>query len=193
MSLAQQRIGARRRVASVRSKSMNLRAFMPQRPVAGLLALYFVAFGATAAVAPMDPPELPPSSLASASPTFHDLDTNRDGLLSREETRALRDFDHAFTEADDNRDNRLDPDEFGKAQAIYERQRAGRGIGGGVIHAKLKAALLKDPLVSTAAVNVATHRGTVQLSGFVQSERQIRRAMEVAAGVRGRHRRNKKT
>jgi hyperosmotically inducible periplasmic protein len=164
---------------------MNLRTFMPQRPVAGLLALYFVAFGVTAVAAPMDARELPPSTLASASPTFHELDTNRDGLLSREETRALRDFDHAFTEADDNRDNRLDPDEFGKAQAIYERQRVGRVIGDGVITAKIKAALLKDPLVSTAAVNVATYRGTVQLSGFVQSERQIRRAMEVAAGVDG--------
>src|SRR5262245_14097476 len=163
---------------------MNSRGFLPQCRVVWLLAPCFFVLGVAASGQPA--PEAESPSSAFASPSFRELDTNRDGFLSREETRSIRDFDHPFTEADDNRDNRLDSDEFARAQAIYERQqRLGRVIGDGVITAKIKAALLKDPLVSTAAVNVATYRGTVQLSGFVYSEQQVRRAMEVAAGVDG--------
>ena len=61
----------------------------------------------------------------------------------------------------------------------------GRLVGDGVITVKVKAALLKDPVVSAFAVNVDTYKGTVQLSGFVNSEQQVRRAAQVAAGIDG--------
>ena len=118
-------------------------------------------------------------------PEFKRLDSNRDGYLSREEARKVRDFDKAFSEADDNRDGKLDAAEFIKAQSIHERAVAGRFIDDSVITARVKAALLKDPVVSALAVSVETHKGTVVLSGFVESEGQQRRAAEVAAAVQG--------
>ena len=116
---------------------------------------------------------------------FGKLDTNRDGFLSREEARKIRGFDKAFTEADDNRDGKLDAAEFTKAQAIHERMAAGQYIDDSVITAKIKAALLKDPAVSALSVSVETRKGTVVLSGFVESAIQLRRAAEIAAGVQG--------
>lgn len=120
-----------------------------------------------------------------ASPEFRKLDTNRDGYLSRDEVRKIRDFDQAFTEADDNRDGKLDAAEFVKAQSIQDREAAGQFVDDSVITAKVKAALLKDPAVSALAVSVETRKGTVLLSGFVENDNQLRRAQEVAAGVQG--------
>ena len=119
------------------------------------------------------------------SPEFKKLDVNRDGYLSRDEARKIRDFDQAFTEADDNRDGKLDAAEFTKAQSIHDRLAAGRYIDDSVITAKVKAALLKDPAVSALAVSVETRKGTVVLSGFVDSDSQLQRATEIAAGVQG--------
>jgi hyperosmotically inducible periplasmic protein len=118
-------------------------------------------------------------------PEFSKLDTNRDGFLSRDETRKITGFDKAFKEADDNRDGKLDAAEFTKAQAVHDRVRAGQYIDDSVITAKVKAALLKDPVVSGFAVSVETHKGVVLLSGFVQNDNQARRAVEIASSVHG--------
>lgn len=127
----------------------------------------------------------PPDAAEPPSPEFRKLDLNRDGYLSREETRHIPGFDKAFKEADGNSDGRLDADEFVKAQSIHDRIRAGQYVDDSVITARVKAALLKDPSVKALAVSVETYKGTVLLSGFVESEDQARRAAEIAAGVRG--------
>ena len=119
------------------------------------------------------------------SPEFKRLDANRDGYLSRDEARKIRDFDQAFTEADDNRDGKLDAAEFIKAQSIHDREAAGRYVDDSVITAKVKAALLKDSAVSALEVSVETRKGTVVLSGFVDSDSQLQRAAEIAASVQG--------
>lgn len=110
---------------------------------------------------------------------------NRDGYVSRAEARKLRHFEKAFAEADENRDGLLDEDEFLKARSIYERMRAQKFVEDSLITARVKAALLKDPVVSALDVKVQTYHGTVLLSGFVDDERQMRRAAKVASGVRG--------
>jgi hyperosmotically inducible protein len=120
-----------------------------------------------------------------ADPKFGRVDTNGDGYVSREEAAKVRGFEQAFTEADENRDGKLDAAEFVKAEAIHERKTAGRFVDDSVITAKVKAALLKDPNVSGIAVSVETHNGTVLLSGFVDSDAQMRRAQEIASGVAG--------
>ena len=119
------------------------------------------------------------------SPDFSKYDTNRDGFISREEAAKIPDFSGPFNESDDNRDGRLDSAEFLKAQSLHERQRAGHFVQDSVITAKVKAALLKDPVVEGTSVNVETHRGTVLLSGFVASPQEMQRAAEVAAGIGG--------
>lgn len=119
------------------------------------------------------------------SPSFTRLDANRDRYVSREEARKLPNFERAFVEADDNRDGKLDADEFVKAQAIYDRMRAQQYLDDSLITAKVKAALLKDLQLKGLEVKVETYRGTVLLSGFVTDGEQARRAAEIAAGVEG--------
>ena len=129
-----------------------------------------------------------PAALAAsgepADPKFNRLDTNRDGYLSRGEAKASG-LEKAFAEADDNRDGKLDAAEFIKAEAIHERSVVGQYVDDGVITARVKAALLRDPNVSGLAVSVETHKGMVVLSGFVDNDGQLRRAQEIAAGVPG--------
>lgn len=119
------------------------------------------------------------------SAEFKRLDSNGDGYVSRDEARKVKGFDKAFQQADDDRNGKLDASEFTKAQAVYDRVRAGQYADDSVITAKVKAALLRDPVVSAFAVSVQTHKGIVLLSGFVRNGSQARRAAEIAAGVQG--------
>jgi len=54
-----------------------------------------------------------------------------------------------------------------------------------VITTKVKAAILEEPGLKSAEINVETFKGVVQLSGFVSSRASINRAVEIARGVRG--------
>lgn len=51
----------------------------------------------------------------AAPASFRDYDSNRDGMVSQEEFRALGGDEQAFLEADANRDNKLSSEEFAKA------------------------------------------------------------------------------
>ena len=50
---------------------------------------------------------------------------------------------------------------------------------------KVKAAILNEPSLKSSEINVETFKGTVQLSGFVNSRGDINKAVEVARGVKG--------
>ena len=54
-----------------------------------------------------------------------------------------------------------------------------------MITTKVKAAILNDPSLKVAEINVETFKGVVQLSGFVNSREDINRAVVVARGVGG--------
>ena len=122
---------------------------------------------------------------ATFGPTFHKLDTNRDGFLSRGETDHLINFTTAFNDADGNRDGRLDPDEFATAQAMHERVKIETYASDRWITAKAKTVLLREHAVRAMSINVETFRGIVQLSGFVNSEEQKRQSRPAVAGVEG--------
>jgi hyperosmotically inducible protein len=53
------------------------------------------------------------------------------------------------------------------------------------ITTKVKAALLEDPVVKSAEVNVETFKGTVQLSGFVSSSAAMEQAVKLTRSVKG--------
>ena len=54
-----------------------------------------------------------------------------------------------------------------------------------VITAKVKAAILNEPTLKSAEINVETFKGSVQLSGFVTSRDEMNKAVEVTRSVNG--------
>ena len=50
---------------------------------------------------------------------------------------------------------------------------------------KVKAAIYNDPQVKDNEINVSTFKGVVQLSGYVRSQADIDRAVELARAVSG--------
>lgn len=54
-----------------------------------------------------------------------------------------------------------------------------------VVTTKVKAALLADASIKSADITVVTRKGEVQLSGFVDNQGQIDRAIAVARGIEG--------
>ena len=66
-----------------------------------------------------------------------------------------------------------------------KKQSPGEYVDDAVITAKVKAAVLEEPSLKSAEINVETSKGRVQLSGFVRSRADINKAVEVAKGVKG--------
>lgn len=62
---------------------------------------------------------------------------------------------------------------------------AGNIVDDGIITAKVKSALLADPDIKSLDIAVVTSKGEAQLSGFVDNQTQIDRAIEVARAVDG--------
>jgi hyperosmotically inducible protein len=61
-------------------------------------------------------------------------------------------------------------------------EKAGEYLDDSVITAKIKAEILSDPLLNSPQINVTTTNGVVKLSGVVDSQQSIDRAMEIARG-----------
>ena len=61
----------------------------------------------------------------------------------------------------------------------------GEYVDDSVITTKVKAAVLNEPTLKSAEINVETYKGVVQLSGFVSSEADIAKAASLAKGVKG--------
>ncbi|MGH8189427.1 MAG: BON domain-containing protein [Steroidobacteraceae bacterium] len=51
--------------------------------------------------------------------------------------------------------------------------------------AKVKAALIQDPVTKAHQINVETFKGEVQLSGFVESDQARSRALQLARDIQG--------
>jgi len=65
------------------------------------------------------------------------------------------------------------------------QQSTGQAIDDGVVTAKVKAKLIEDPVTKAHQINVETFKGTVQLSGFVESAQARTRALQLARDVDG--------
>ncbi len=116
---------------------------------------------------------------------FKALDRNHDGYLSHEEAGRDADIASRFNSADRNRDGKLSESEYAGTKSELQQAHMKSFLEDSTITAKVKADLLKDNGVRGLAISVETHRGLVILSGFVDNEQQVRRAAEIASGVRG--------
>jgi osmotically-inducible protein OsmY len=72
----------------------------------------------------------------------------------------------------------------GCASTAQDRS-TGRVVDDAALTAKVKASIAEEDGVSATSVNVTTYRGSVQLSGFVESEEARRRAENAARDVEG--------
>jgi len=66
-----------------------------------------------------------------------------------------------------------------------KQEETGEYIDDSLITTKVKAAILNEPGLKVAEINVETFKGVVQLSGFVSSKAEANKAVEVARGVKG--------
>jgi hyperosmotically inducible periplasmic protein len=70
-------------------------------------------------------------------------------------------------------------------EAVVEKvEKTGEYMEDSTITAKIKAEILSDPLLKVSEINVTTTNGVVKLSGKVDSQQSIDRAMEIARSVK---------
>ena len=62
---------------------------------------------------------------------------------------------------------------------------AGEQVDDSITTGRVKAALIADPTTKAHQIDVETFKGTVQLSGFVESDQARSRALQLARNVDG--------
>lgn len=65
------------------------------------------------------------------------------------------------------------------------QESTGEYIDDSSITASVKAAIYNDPMLKVGQISVESHKGVVQLSGFVDSRQAAARAVELARSVKG--------
>ena len=66
-----------------------------------------------------------------------------------------------------------------------KQEGTGEYVDDTVVTGKVKAAILNEPMLKSAEINVETFKGVVQLSGFVSSQVAENKAVEVTRTVAG--------
>jgi len=70
-------------------------------------------------------------------------------------------------------------------EAVAEKaEKGGEYLDDSTITGKVKAEILSDPLLKVSQIDVTTKNGVVRLSGTVDSQQSIDRAMEIARSVK---------
>jgi osmotically-inducible protein OsmY len=66
-----------------------------------------------------------------------------------------------------------------------KQEGAGEYVDDSVITTKVKSLLAADDFLKSFEISVETYKGIVQLSGFVDSQKAVDKAGEIAGGVKG--------
>ena len=69
--------------------------------------------------------------------------------------------------------------------ATATREGTGEYVDDTVITTKVKAAIFNEPTLKSADINVETFRGSVQLTGFVNSRENMTKAVDLTRNVSG--------
>ena len=69
--------------------------------------------------------------------------------------------------------------------ATQHQQSTGQYVDDSVITTKVKAAIFEEPTLKSLQIKVKTYKGVVQLSGFVDSDQNVKKAGEVAKSIEG--------
>jgi len=74
---------------------------------------------------------------------------------------------------------------FMACDSTSKQEGAGEFVDDSVITTKVKALLAEDDFLKSFQISVETYKGSVQLSGFVDSQQAVDKAGEIARGVKG--------
>jgi len=69
--------------------------------------------------------------------------------------------------------------------STQRHESTGQYIDDTAITTSVKAAIFNEPMLKSSEINVETFKGRVQLSGFVSTQSNIDRAVQVAQGIKG--------
>jgi hyperosmotically inducible protein len=116
---------------------------------------------------------------------FKALDVDNSKTLSKTEAAKEKLFAKDFAAADKNNDGSLDQAEYTEHKSQTEQANVKRIANDSLITSKVKASLLKEEGLKSMNVSVTTYKGTVLLSGFVETENQVQQAEKIAATIDG--------
>jgi osmotically-inducible protein OsmY len=74
---------------------------------------------------------------------------------------------------------------FVACASTSKQESTGQYVDDSVITTKVKSLLAADDFLKSFEISVETYKGTVQLSGFVGSQKAVDKAGEIAASVKG--------
>jgi osmotically-inducible protein OsmY len=74
---------------------------------------------------------------------------------------------------------------FGACASTSKQESTGEYVDDSVITTKVKSLLAADDFLKSFEISVETFKGTVQLSGFVGSQKAVDKAVEIARSVQG--------
>lgn len=116
---------------------------------------------------------------------FKALDVDNSKTLSKTEAAKEKLFAKDFAAADKDNDGSLDQAEYTEHKSQTEQANVKRIANDSLITSKVKASLLKEEGLKSMNVSVTTYKGTVLLSGFVETESQVQQAEKIAATIDG--------
>lgn len=117
---------------------------------------------------------------------FRKLDTDNDGTLTHSEVAGEKLFTKKnFAKADLDKDGTLDQKEYEDFKSEKQNAEVKRVASDSVITTKVKSKIVKEEGFHGFQISVETHKGVVQLSGFVDNADQITKAAELAKEVDG--------
>ena len=74
---------------------------------------------------------------------------------------------------------------FAACASTRTRESTGEYVDDSVITTKVKGLLAEDDFLKSFQISVETYKGTVQLSGFVNSQQAVDKAGQIARSVKG--------